>query len=104
MRASLLILALAGCVSVQPRIPGDALPSPANSYVGALFAKDSAKGFGLALLNVYTGEEYVLEVDNKGVGLVAVPPGRYRVASWLTWSVTHAMGIKKPIPDSHPLS
>jgi hypothetical protein len=44
----------------------------------------------------------VLEVEDKTVGLIAVPPGRYRVASWITWALTRERLTKKKIPESDP--
>lgn len=84
--APLLVVALVSCVSVQPKVPFAARPSPTSGYVGGLFAKDTIVGFGFSLRNERTQEEYVLEVEDNAVGLIAVPPGRYRVASWVTWA------------------
>jgi hypothetical protein len=102
--ALLLVLALSvGCVSIQPKIPHSARPSATSGYVGGLFAKDTIVGFGFSLRNERTHEEYVLEIEDKAVSLIAVPPGRYRVASWLTWSaVGSELLTRKDIPAGVP--
>ncbi|HEX7839210.1 MAG TPA: hypothetical protein VF469_17150 [Kofleriaceae bacterium] len=77
-----------------------AAPSPTSGYVGGVFSKDTVVGFGFALRNEQTSAEYVLEVEDHGVGLIAVPPGRYHVASWVTWAaVTGEQLARKAIPS-----
>lgn len=95
----LVVSLLAGCVAVQPRISPRARPSAASGYVGGLFAKDTIVGFGFSLRNDTTRIEYVLEVEDHAVGLIAVPPGRYRVVSWVTWAaLTGEQLTRKAIP------
>jgi hypothetical protein len=94
----IVLLSLIGCVSVQPRVPAAARPSPSSGYVGGLFAKDTIVGFGFRLQNEQTAAAYVLEIEEKAVSMIAIPPGRYRVASWLTWALTGERLTEKPIP------
>jgi hypothetical protein len=101
----LVVTLLVGCtiVSVQPKVPRDAQPSEINGYVGGLFDKDTIVGFGFGLQDEQTGKEYVLELEDNVVGLVAVPPGRYRVAYWVTWAaLTGDRLTQQAIPRSHP--
>lgn len=100
LAAAALVLVLgAGCVAVERPISHAAAPSPTSGYVGGVFSKDTAVGFVFALRNEQTSAEYVLEVEDQGVGLIAVPPGRYHVASWVTWeALTGEQLTKKEIP------
>lgn len=99
LAAAAFVLVLgAGCVVVEPPISHAAAPSPASGYVGGVFSKDTLAGFGFALRNEQTSAEYVLQVEDHGVGLIAVPPGRYHVASWVTWAVTGERLTQKAIP------
>jgi hypothetical protein len=99
LAAAALVLVLgAGCFVVQPPISHTAAPSPTSGYVGGVFSKDTVVGFGFALRNAETSAEYVLEVEDHGVGLIAVPPGRYHVASWVTWAITGERLTEKAIP------
>jgi hypothetical protein len=52
--ALLLAVALVGCVSVQPKVPFAARPSPTSGYVGGLFTKDTIVGFGFSVRNERT--------------------------------------------------
>lgn len=100
----LVVSLLAGCtiVSVQPRVPVNAPPSDVNGYVGGLFDKDTVAGFGFGLQDQQTAKEYVLELEDNVVGLMAVPPGRYRVAYWVTWAaLTGERLTQQAIPRNH---
>jgi hypothetical protein len=95
-----LVLVLgAGCVVAERPISHAAAPSPTTGYVGGVFSKDTVAGFGFALRNDQTSAEYVLEVEDHGVGLIAVPPGPYHVASWVAWAVTGERLAGKAIPS-----
>jgi TPR repeat protein len=96
-------LAATGCVTVEQRVPKTAVPDLASGYVGGIFSKDTVAGFGFGLHEVNTGREYVLGVEEKDVGLIAVPPGKYRVAYWVSFALTHEQLTKQEIPASHPL-
>jgi hypothetical protein len=85
--APLFVLALCvGCVQVEPKFPRSASPSPTSGYVGGLFSKDTIVGFGFRLQDEQTKQTYVIEVEDKAVAVIAVPPGTYHVESWLTWA------------------
>lgn len=92
-----------GCVTVERRVPLDAPPAPATSYVGGLFHKETFVGFGFGLRDLKTGQEYVIPMEKDAVGLVAVPPGRYRVAYWITFSLTKEKLTRKDVPETVPL-
>jgi hypothetical protein len=95
-----------GCatVTVQPKVPKSAPLAPAAGYVGGLFTKDTVAGFGFGLRDDRSQREYVLAVDEKDVGLIAVPPGTYRVAYWVTWAaLTSERLTRKEIPAEIPL-
>jgi hypothetical protein len=75
-------------------------PAPASGYVGGLFTKDTVVGFGFGLRDEQTKREHVLAVEDNDVGLIPVPPGVYRVAYWMTWSLTREKLTKKEIPTN----
>jgi hypothetical protein len=102
-RLAPLLLALplaAGCVFVspRPRISSGAPPSDSSGYVGGLFSKDTFVGFGFVVRNEKTLEDHVLALEDKQIGLIALPPGRYRVASWVTWALTGEQLTKRDAP------
>lgn len=99
-----VLAAAAGCVSVTPRVPSDARADAASGYVGGVFARDTMVRFGFGLKNEQTQADYVIEIEKKGVGLIALPPGRYHVAFWNTWAVTGEQLTKKEFAASAPIA
>jgi len=99
---ALLILVLAtsvGCISTQPSLARSAVPAPATGYVGAIVTKDTVAGFGLGLRDL-ADHDYVLPLEN-GVVLIALPPGTYRVAYWVTFAaLTHERLTQQDIPPA----
>ncbi|MDB5932899.1 MAG: hypothetical protein JWQ01_243 [Massilia sp.] len=97
--ASSLFLAalLGGCVSPAAYVDKSSLPSPQAGYVGAQFVSTSAKFISaLVLENVVTQQEYVLPFANQAftstphveTGMLALPPGKYKIAKWLAYNST----------------
>lgn len=84
--ASLTVLALCACTHVEPKVPRDGAPVRTSGYVGGVFAKTTRQGFGFRLENEQSKETYVMEIDDDAMSLIAVPPGRYHVQSWVTWA------------------
>jgi hypothetical protein len=113
VRAALVAAALVlpACVSVAPTLGTQAKPTPGAAFVAGLFAKRSGYGFGLGIVNGDTGQEFVIpfqrdDASGEGAQAVAieVPPGSYRVASWMSYAwLTHERSAKKDIPAEHPL-
>jgi hypothetical protein len=102
----LLVLPLAvACTFVKPqvRVPSDTTPSTSAGYVGGLFAKDTMVGFGFVVRDEKSQDEYVLELKDKELGVIAVPAGRYRVSAWVTWALTTERLTRKEIPANVPL-
>jgi TPR repeat protein len=98
------VLLATGCVTAEKRVPKSAAPDPGSGYVGGIFSKDTVAGFGFGLRDLGTQREYVLAFDSKDVSLIAVPPGKYRVAYWITFAaLTHEKLTKKDFPANHPL-
>ncbi len=93
---------LAGCTFIRPkpRTPDGAPPSKTMGYVGGKFDKDTFVGFGFVVADEASKEEHVIEVEKQSVGLIAVPPGRYRVVAWVTWALTGEQLTRKAIPST----
>jgi hypothetical protein len=82
----LLLVLFWGCVVPEPKVPTSAVPSPTKSYIGVLCSNESYADFGFRLLNEQTEQTYVLLFEHKAnlvFSLMAVPPGWYRVSSWI---------------------
>jgi hypothetical protein len=103
---------LPACVSVAPTLRPDAAPASEAGYVAGLFTKRSGWGFGLGIVNGDTGQEFVIPFERDGGGsaeeaqavAIAVPPGSYRIASWMSYaSLTHERSAKREVPADHPL-
>jgi len=116
-RAAWAALALAmasGCVNVTPTVKTDVPPDPHTGYVAGAFSNQGTRGAGFGFWLVGPGnQEVVLAFDGAVVsgspssarlGMVSVPPGEYRVASWVTFSMFHEILKKSPIPTDHGLA
>ena len=102
--APAVLAVAAGCVTATPRVPSDARADAASGYVGGVFARDTVVRFGFGLRSEQTQKDYVIEIQGKGVGLIALPPGRYHVAFWNTWAVTGEQLTKKVFAASVPIA
>jgi hypothetical protein len=90
-----------GCVTPQPRLARNFTPTATSAYVGALCKKNTMARYGFALVDE-SNKEYVVPIDDE-VGLVQIPPGKYRVAYWTTFAFTGERITKSHIPANHPL-
>lgn len=93
-----LALAAAGCVTTTPRVAGTAAPSAGAGYVGALSSKDTVAQFAFGLVDQGSGREYVIGL-NDSVGLIELPPGRYRVTYWTSYAFTGERLTRQEIPE-----
>jgi hypothetical protein len=106
---ALLALSLvASCViasaPLQPSLPKSHQPLETSGYVGVISSKDTMVKFGLVLREQQTQREYVVPLPKKGVGLIRVPPGKYRVARWATYAaLTEEILTEEGVPEGHPL-
>lgn len=99
--ASLCVLVLSGCVSspvFQPPLDSKQAPVTGSGYVAGIFSREWAPGrldFAFGIVNVDTAKEYVMpfgvdtalpdSVKDK-FGMIRLPPGKYRIAYWLSYS------------------
>lgn len=103
IRGGLALVALAasaGCVTLTPRVPSNTSVNATSGYIGGIFSRETYVNFGFGLRNEQTQSEFVIEIEKNDVGLIAVPPGRYRVANWQTWALTGGRLTKKEFPAS----
>lgn len=102
-------LILSGCVSVQTVTPGAETPKATVGYVAGVFSAAANDDFGLGITSVAGGEEMVLPFANPAVPMktilqdrvtmIQLPPGKYRVSSWLTFGrLTKEKITKKELP------
>ncbi|MDO8990437.1 MAG: hypothetical protein Q7U91_12485 [Sideroxyarcus sp.] len=100
--AALCVLLLSGCASnqmfFQPIMDSSQSPASDSGYVAGMFSRDwnpARSGFGLGIVNTATAEEYVMPFGvetgmphsvTDAFGMIQLPPGEYRVASWLMYS------------------
>jgi len=97
-----VLMTSVGCVSLQPRLPKDTTPSASSAYVGVLGKKDTIANFGFGLVDD-AKHEFIIPLEND-LRLVQLPPGRYRVASWLTFAFTGEKITTKALPADVPLA
>jgi hypothetical protein len=93
---------LSACVTLQPVIPKETTPNAASGYVAGSFSVSSGPGFAFGLLNTTSGQELVIpfkgtakEGRKDEVGMIAVPPGDYKVSYWVTYATLTNEQIKK---------
>lgn len=112
--AVLCVLVLSGCggLPIQPIMDSKAFPTKDSAYVAGMFSRswdDEKLGFGLGLVEVESDDEYVMpfgvETDlpnsvNDVFVMIQLPPGKYRIASWLTYSGDSALTQTNVRPDS----
>jgi len=83
-----------GCARPQPVVSASALPDPGSGYVVGLFSGVSSE-FAFGLVETTTQKDYLMPffTDRKlttkhapdQVNMIAVPPGSYRIAYWVTY-------------------
>lgn len=101
----LLALLLPGCAVNKPKIEiptvvqADEAPVPKSGYVAATVlatSKQAPGGIALGLVNTTTYAEHLLPIGNLGYlesykdlnnipRVIALPPGQYRLAFWVTY-------------------
>lgn len=112
------MLALSGCagnhVTIQPILTSAQTPAMGSAYVAGMFSRKwdpSLTSFGLGILNIQSGEEYVLPFGRENtlptnvsdeLDLIRIPPGEYRVAYWISYSIKEQSRLSKTdfLPDS----
>lgn len=104
------LVVLAGCASVQERVPTNAVPTPGLGYVGGHFTSVSRLVTGFLLVNTKTQKAVVLSFSGNSLrndrggaaGLIAVPPGTYRISDHIAFNKMvgplGAAGNQWPIP------
>ena len=103
-------LLASGCVTVQRNVSTDMKVDPALGYVAGSFASVQGSGFAFVLTDA-RGEDrtFTFGVGLVGsstdvTGMIAVPPGDYRISNWLTFNrLTREQSDRKPVPDGHRL-
>jgi len=90
-----------GCVSTQPNLATTAVPTPDSGYVSVVSQSGPGTEFGLGLVDDHQ-DSYTISL-HQGVGLVALPPGTYRVAYWATFAFTGERLTKQAIPAGDAL-
>jgi hypothetical protein len=102
--AVLSVLMLSGCanngrLTFRPIMDSGQSPAASSSYVAGMFSREWGSGktsFGLGIVNTATAEEYVMPfgrartlpndvVDE--IAMIQLPPGEYRIAYWLDYSI-----------------
>jgi hypothetical protein len=88
------------------------MPKADIGYVAGVFVPSSEE-FGLGITNMNGGEETVLPFTDTAqlsgnhserVTMIQLPPGRYRISSWLTFNSFYKdRGIHKMLPQSEEL-
>ncbi len=112
--AVLCVLLLSGCggLPIQPIMDSEQSPTMDSAYVAGMFSRDwddGKLGFGLGFVNVASDREYVMpfgvttdlpnSVKDRFV-MIELPPGKYRIASWVTYSGSSALTQTNISPDS----
>ena len=102
--AALCMLMLSGCASdrglIRPIMLSTQVPAMDSGYLAGKFSRkwDANKSsYGLGILNTLTAEEYVIPFGRETAlpsdvsdefDMIQVPPGEYRVAYWITYSIS----------------
>ena len=94
--ALVFVLALlTGCAAIEPALKPGMAPEPEAAYVSGKFTRSNSGGFAFVLVNQSTGTEYRMSLGEdtmfpknvrNQVVTVKVPPGRYAVTQWFTYS------------------
>ena len=101
--AVLSILMLSGCANnrptFQPIMDPRQSPAMSSSYVAGMFSQEWESGktsLGLGIVNTATADEYVIPFGTKRIllsdvvdeiAMIQLPPGEYRIAYWLNYSI-----------------
>ena len=87
-----------------------------SSYVAGMFSQEwesEKTSFGLGMVNTATAEEYVIPFGTKRVllsdvvdeiAMIRVPPGEYRIAYWLNYSIRELEPITRTDISADPTS
>jgi hypothetical protein len=117
MRYCLLSLAalalVSACVQVTPALRQDAAPEAGAGYVAGAFAVEHGEGsgFGFQIVDADGGQHLLSFTDaarpgsatQAQVGMISLPPGPYRVARWLTYSMFGEKTTEQEISSDEPL-
>ncbi len=113
--AAAAVAGLSACgsvVTVQSNVDKDAKPTVGAGYIAGSFSRIEGSGFGFVVTdqagrdrNITFGEKFV-DAASDVTGLVAVPPGMYRVTGWITFDVGSHFESNKPqdVRPPHPLA
>lgn len=95
---ALLCAALNGCVSPNALVQSEQRPSEANGYIAGMFSgKGPPHGTGISYGFVFSAEgssnDYILpffvarveSYHEEKIRLIEVPPGTYKLTSWITY-------------------
>lgn len=96
-------LVLSGCASIHPAVDNTAAPVATSGYVAGGFSRNKSNGFAFIIRSLDSDKEYGMslgedsalpsEVDNQVVA-IALPPGRYEIAQWMTYATLTKEKIK----------
>lgn len=103
------LLLLAACVPLQPTLQSTARPGAAG-YVAGFLRRGEGEGFALRLTET-GGKEYFIPFERNAADaepksrpvMIEVPPGTYRIASWVTYNFAHERVAQQDVPEKHAL-
>jgi len=116
--AALCALMLSSCANnparVQPIVDSRQSPTSSSGYVAGMFSRDWGPGkldFALGIVNSATAEGYIMpfgvgttlpESVKDRFGMIQLPPGKYRIAYWTSYSTKDQQQLTKTgiSPDS----
>ncbi len=107
-----LTAALAGCAGLQPIVKKTATYDPAKGYVVGTFGSVENSGFGLVLTDhigrrypITFGEAKFGDATRDLTGMVALPPGDYRITDWMTYTRVAGVAVQTlPFPEGNPIT
>ncbi|BBB68441.1 hypothetical protein UNDYM_4188 [Undibacterium sp. YM2] len=111
---AVIVLVLSGCVTLEPVLQVADKPKSDVGYVAGAFVFSGGGSYALGVTNVNGGEEFVLPFIDPAVyktmtrvaqldrvTMIQLPPGRYRVSSWLIYDyLTKEKVAKKTLPEN----
>ncbi len=109
---SLAVLSGCSSVPIQPVLSSKVVADPKVGYIAGTFTRaGGGHGFAYMLRNAETGTEYAMPLGEpsgppKGLSdqvvAIKVPPGRYSVASWVTYAtLDHTLAHKGTIKNTY---
>src|SRR5512133_2999625 len=105
--AALAPLLVASCVGVTPTLPNPAKPGAAAGYVAGFLSRGDGEGVALELVGGKSGRAYMLDFEHAETArpqMIEVPPGTYRVASWVTFNFARERVREQEVPAAHVLA